>query len=178
MGNTLTVESILERMLRLAERLAPYTEKLVFSFLDMYKKTENNLKKVDPLLRPPSEEEALRLAEGIAQINKSLVSPLALSACAEKLDLHPLELNVINVLILPCSCAFVPQVRKCGIPVRSSVSKNRGVFFRLLKRRAMMISKTRGSVPSVAVPPAKTSAATIPVCIFAHIAMPISQKWP
>lgn len=93
MGNTLTVESILERMLRLAERLAPYTEKLVFSFLDMYKKTENNLKKVDPLLRPPSEEEALRLAEGIAQINKSLVSPLALSACAEKLDLHPLGIE-------------------------------------------------------------------------------------
>lgn len=86
MGNTLTVESVLERIQRLAEQLAPYTEKLVFSFLDMYKKTEVNLKRVDPLLRSPDEEEALRLAEGIAQINKHLITPLRLSTCAEKLD--------------------------------------------------------------------------------------------
>lgn len=93
MGNTLTVESVLERIQRLAEQLAPYTEKLVFSFLDMYKKTEKNLKRFDPLLHSPDAGEALRLAEGIVNINKRLVTPLRLSTCAEKLDLSSLGIE-------------------------------------------------------------------------------------
>lgn len=93
MGNTLTVESVLERIQRLAEQLAPYTEKLVFSFLDMYKKTERNLKRFDLLLHSPDAGEALRLAEGIVNINKRLVTPLRLSTCAEKLDLSSLGIE-------------------------------------------------------------------------------------
>lgn len=88
MGNSLTVESVLERIQRLAEQLSPYTEKLVFSFLDLYKKTENNLRKIDLRLRPPNQKEAQQLVSGIVQINKKLFSPLALSTCAEKLDFH------------------------------------------------------------------------------------------
>lgn len=93
LGNTLTVESVLERIQHLAEQLAPHTEKLVFSFLDMYKKTGNNLKKLDPLLRPPDAEEARRLAEGIAQINKGLGSPLTLATCAEELNVASLGIG-------------------------------------------------------------------------------------
>lgn len=114
MGNTLTVESVLERIQRLAEQLAPYTEKLVFSFLDLYKKTENNLKKVDPLLRPPTDEEALRLAEGVVQMNKSLISPLTLSTCAEKLDLHTLGIErnkCIDPDLLLRLCPASPEIR-------------------------------------------------------------------
>ncbi len=84
MGNTLTVESLLERIYRLAEQLAPCTEKLVFSFLDLYRKTENNLKKLDPHLRPPNDEEIRQIVEGLVQINRNIPSPLHLSTCAEK----------------------------------------------------------------------------------------------
>lgn len=93
LGNTLTIESILERVQRLAEQLAPYTEKIVFSFLDLYKKTENNLKKVDPLLRSPNDVEMQHLAEGLVRINNSLSTPLILSTCAERLDLHSLGIE-------------------------------------------------------------------------------------
>lgn len=93
MGNTLTVESVLERIQRLAEQLLPYTEKLVFSFLELYRKTENNLKKVDPVLRPPSDVEMQLLAEGLVQISKGLPTPLILSTCAEQLDLHSLGIE-------------------------------------------------------------------------------------
>ena len=93
MGNTLTVESVLERIQRLTEQLAPYTEKLVFSFLDLYKKTENNLKKVDPLLRPPNNDEMRQLAMGLVRINKSIPTPLVLATCAEELDLNALGIE-------------------------------------------------------------------------------------
>lgn len=93
MGHTLTVESVLERMRRIAERLAPYTEKLVFSFVDWYKKTERALKKFAPQLRPPTEEEMRRIAEGIADLNQRLSAPLALAACAETPDLHKLGIE-------------------------------------------------------------------------------------
>lgn len=114
LGNTLTVESVLERIHRLAERLAPYTEKLVFSFLDMYKKTGNNLKKLDPLLRPPGAEEARRLAEGIARINAGLVAPVALATCAEELDLYPLGIahnKCIDPELLVRLCPASPELR-------------------------------------------------------------------
>ena len=114
MGNTLTVESVLERIQRLADQLAPYTGKLVFSFLDLYKKTENNLKKFDSRLRPPSDEEALRLVEGIVQINKSLISPLMLSTCAEKLDLHLLGIRhnkCVDPDLILRLCPTSPEIR-------------------------------------------------------------------
>lgn len=90
LGHTLSVESILERIHRLAEHVGPYTEKLVFSFLDLYRKTENNLKKIDPLLRAPNNEECHQLAQGLIGINQSLPSPLTLATCAEQLDLKSL----------------------------------------------------------------------------------------
>lgn len=114
MGNTLTAERIVERVQRLAERLAPYTEKLVFSFLDLYRKTENNLKAFDPLLRPPGAEEALRLAEGLARMNASLPSPLRLSTCAEKLDLHSLGIErnaCVDPELLLRLCPTSPEIR-------------------------------------------------------------------
>ncbi len=93
LGNTLTVERILERIQKLAEQLAPYTEKLVFSFLDMYRKTKNNLKKIDPFLRPPDASERLRLARGISAISQAISSPLALSTCAEQPDFAALKIK-------------------------------------------------------------------------------------
>lgn len=122
MGNTLTVESVLERIHRLAERLAPYTEKLVFSFLDMYKKTENALKKLDPLLRPPDAREARRLAEGIARMNTGLVSPLALATCAEELDASSLGIahnKCVDPELLLRLCPASPEMRNmCTRPLR------------------------------------------------------------
>lgn len=88
MGAGLNVETVLARLRELAAELAPYTEKLVFSFLDMYKKTRRTLKSLDERLRAPTVDEAHRVAEGIAEINAILPRPLLLAACAEELDLQ------------------------------------------------------------------------------------------
>lgn len=88
MGPDLGVENILARVRQLAAALAPHTEKLVFSFLDMYQKTRRNLKNLDPRLRAPTEDEAYQIAAGMAEMNAALPRPLALAACAEHLDLQ------------------------------------------------------------------------------------------
>lgn len=88
LGPGLGVPNILERLHALAEKLAPHTEKLVFSFLDMYRKTRRHLKSLDARYRAPDEEEARQLAAGIAGINTGLSRPLVLAACAEPLDLQ------------------------------------------------------------------------------------------
>ncbi len=93
LGGSLAIENTLERLRSLAEQLAPYTEKLVFSFVDWYRKTERELKKVDPGFRPPNNKEMERLAQGIVEINNELKNPLKLATCAETLDLCSLGIE-------------------------------------------------------------------------------------
>ena len=64
----------------LAEQLNDYTEKCVFSFIDMYKKCENNLKdiQIDALTDPDKEYLVKNLSE-IASINS-----LKLESCAQE----------------------------------------------------------------------------------------------
>ncbi len=89
LGGSLTPERVLDRIEALAERLAPYTDRLVFSFLDMYRKTRRGLEKVDPRLRAPTLEEMRTVAAGLARIrDASCAGRLALSTCAEEIDLE------------------------------------------------------------------------------------------
>lgn len=115
LGSRLTVESIVERIHALAEQLAPCTEKLVFSFLDMYKKTAGRLRKLDPRLRAPTEEEALRLANALVRLNATLSTPLRLATCAEQLDSGEprVERNsCIDPALLLRLCPDDPDIRR------------------------------------------------------------------
>jgi hypothetical protein len=90
MSNVLTVERVLKKILLIAHEVANYTEKLVFSYVDWYKKTENSLKTIDTSLRTLTQEEMWQLAMGITAINAELQSPLQLATCAETIDLTTL----------------------------------------------------------------------------------------
>lgn len=87
-GANISAEEILHRILCLAERLAPFTEKLVFSFLDIsYRKTRNFLQKTNAGFRSPDDGEVKLFAQ---KLNASLDgSGLVLATCAEKRDLRP-----------------------------------------------------------------------------------------
>lgn len=67
----------------LAERLHDYTDKCVISFLDVYKKTERNLKnvKITPLSKSDMEEIAYKLSSIASKYN------LTLESCSEEIDL-------------------------------------------------------------------------------------------
>ena len=93
LGGGLTVENTLDRLYAIGREIAPYTEKLVFSFVDWYKKTERELGKIDKSFRAPSNEEMLRLANGIVEVERALPSRLKLATCAETLDLDTLGIE-------------------------------------------------------------------------------------
>jgi hypothetical protein len=93
LGGGLTVENTLSRLRNLAEAISPFTEKLVFSFVDWYRKTARELGNLNPKFRSPSSEEMYTLAQGIVTINNKLPSPLKIATCAETLDLSSLGIE-------------------------------------------------------------------------------------
>lgn len=86
MGKNLTTATHIARIDALGALLSPYTEKLVFSRLAMYRKTILNLSKVDTSLRPPDRVEIQDIARGIIAANAGWKSSLHLASCAEAVD--------------------------------------------------------------------------------------------
>lgn len=93
LGKNLTLEDTLDRLHAIGRQIAPYTEKLVFSFVDWYKKTARELGRLDPSLRAPSESEMLQMARGIMEVERALPSRLKVATCAETIDLHALGIE-------------------------------------------------------------------------------------
>ncbi len=93
LGGPLTLENTLDRLYAIGKELAPYTEKLVFSFVDWYAKAKRELGKLDARLRAPSEEEMQQLARGIVEMERALPSRLHLATCAESIDLQSLGIG-------------------------------------------------------------------------------------
>lgn len=73
----------------LAQKLCGYTDKCVISFLDLYKKTERNLKeiKVTPILKSDMEEMADRFSTIASKYN------LILESCSEEIQLDKFGIN-------------------------------------------------------------------------------------
>ena len=82
-GSGLSVKFHLKNVASLMERLAPYTDKLAFSFVDLYKKTAQNFKIFNSLLRAPTAGEIEDFAIGVAELREKLAPRLRLATCAE-----------------------------------------------------------------------------------------------
>ncbi len=81
------VNELLKRVKNIGDQIHEFTEKLVFSFvdIDIYKKVENNLKKEDVPYIEWTTQNMEEFAKGISQINKDW--GLQLGTCSEKIDL-------------------------------------------------------------------------------------------
>ena len=79
------IEVLLERIRNIGCQLKGYTEKLVFSFIDIlsYRKVQRNLNGLG--IREFSVEEQVQFAQGLAELNKEL--GLELATCGELADL-------------------------------------------------------------------------------------------
>jgi len=82
------VDELIRRVKRIGDELHNYTEKLVFSFVDIgiYKKVQNNLKKEQVPYIEWTEELMDEFASKLYEINKSW--NLQLGTCSEKIDLE------------------------------------------------------------------------------------------
>ena len=81
------VNELLRRVENIGNQIHEFTEKLVFSFVDisMYKKVENNLNKENVPYIEWTTQNMEEFAKGISQINKDW--GLQLGTCSEKIDL-------------------------------------------------------------------------------------------
>ncbi len=88
------VNELLRRVKNIGDQIHEFTEKLVFSFvdIDIYKKVENNLKKEDVPYIEWTTQNMEEFAKGISQINKDW--GLQLGTCSEKIDLD--KYGIVN----------------------------------------------------------------------------------
>lgn len=88
------VNELLRRVKNIGNQIHEFTEKLVFSFVDisMYKKVENNLNKENVPYIEWTEELMEEFANGISKINKNW--NLQLGTCCEKIDLD--KYNIVH----------------------------------------------------------------------------------
>ena len=71
---------------KIARELHGYTERVVISFVDLYKKTKSNTKNAGIDIWELTDDQMIRLAESMAQIAKKF--DLEIESCAEKIDLE------------------------------------------------------------------------------------------
>jgi hypothetical protein len=88
LGGALTPELVLQRIGKVGNLLAPYTDKLVFSFVDIqrYRKVSRRLaRRETQSFREPTPAEMNEIAVGLSELNKEW--GLELATCAENIDL-------------------------------------------------------------------------------------------
>jgi len=88
------IKELLKRVKRIGDELKDYTQKLVFSFVDIaiYKKVQSNLKNEQVPYIEWSPELMNEFAKGISEINKEW--GLELGTCSEKIDLE--RYNIVH----------------------------------------------------------------------------------
>ena len=85
LSDKISIDVLLERIATIGRQLKGYTEKLVFSFIDIasYRKVQKNLTGLK--CREFSQDDQIRFAQGLSQLNIEL--SLELATCAEQVDL-------------------------------------------------------------------------------------------
>lgn len=90
LSDRITVADLLRKIQAIGDRIAPFTERLVFSFVDIekYRKVKRNLAACGcDSAREFTDEEAAEFCTGLAALNEQW--GLILSACGEPRDLSP-----------------------------------------------------------------------------------------
>lgn len=89
LSDNYTIDFHKKAFARLCDLLAPYTKKIVFSFLDDYKKISKNIKQLN--IKEISAEEMYIMAEYFADTAKKY--NLQIESCAEQIDLERFGIN-------------------------------------------------------------------------------------
>ncbi|NMB77501.1 MAG: DUF1848 domain-containing protein [Methanomicrobiales archaeon] len=88
LSDRITVEDLLDRARRIGDQVAPYTERMVFSFVDIekYAKVKRNLMRGGfSSVREFTDDEIAQFCSGLRELNKRW--GLSITACSEKRDL-------------------------------------------------------------------------------------------
>lgn len=106
--NQTPVEHLLKKVERVGNAVAPFTEKLVFSFADIeaYRNVKRNLAAANIHAREGSLDEKVALAHGIVELNQRNGWGLRIATCAEEIELDSLGIEhnrcIDDQLLLRC----------------------------------------------------------------------------
>jgi hypothetical protein len=120
LSDCITVQDLLEKIRRIGDRIAPYTERLVFSFVDImkYAKVRRNLVAGGfSGVREFTDDEVREFCTGLADLNHWW--GLTLSACAERRDLTSYGVGrgqCINYDLLLSEFGTDPALREFLLP--------------------------------------------------------------
>ena len=86
----ITVDSLIEKVKNIGDKLIGYTEKLVFSFADIaqYKKVKSNLERDGIPYHEWTEEQMEEFAKKLSSMNKQRGWNYSLATCGEKIDIE------------------------------------------------------------------------------------------
>lgn len=111
-----TIEYHLKAFEKLCHLLHPYTDTVIFSFVDEYKNTKRNMNILK--LNPISYDDKLQLARGLSEIAKKY--QLKLKSCGENIDLSSFNIK-------QGSCITKELVEQlCGYKINIPLAKTRG----------------------------------------------------
>jgi len=124
MAPGMTVEKLARKIESIAEKISPYTEKLIFSFVDIdkYRKVKRNTEGAKKGIRELSEQEKHRILKSMQKI--AVKYKLQLSPCAVDFDLESRGIK-------PGSCIDPAMIAKtfCGDTELMSYIGANGVLF-------------------------------------------------
>lgn len=83
MGDRLTIKGHMRKLKFLVNAIGHCTDKLVFSFVDLYGRVAQNIKKHHPDLRAPSQDEMRQFAIELLELRDKYAPALKLATCAE-----------------------------------------------------------------------------------------------
>jgi hypothetical protein len=132
LSDCITVHDLLEKIQRIGDRVALYTERLVFSFVDIakYTKVRRNLLAMGfSDVREFSDEEVREFCKGLADLNRRW--GLSLAACAEGRDLSVYGIDrgqCINYELLLIEFGTDPALRRFLLPEGQHVLTAGGSF--------------------------------------------------
>ena len=93
MTDKITVEGLLDKILKVGNQISDYTNKLVISFADIstYRKVQKNLQQHNINYKEFTPETMEALAKGLNEINKNW--GLDIATCSEDIDLSPYNIK-------------------------------------------------------------------------------------
>ena len=86
MTDKIGVDELLHKVENIGNQLKGHTEKLVFSFVDIYKKVKNNLKRLNIHYQEFTPQAMNEFAKGLCELNKNW--KFSLATCAEEINLE------------------------------------------------------------------------------------------
>lgn len=155
LGDRLTVVNHMRKLEYLMKAVGDSTDKLVFSFVDLYGRVSTNLKRHNSEYRAPTLEEMKEFSQALAELRDKINPALKLATCAEA------DINLANLGIEKNSCidpVLINQLSSQEIFPKKKITVSQAQLFSSAEEKAsppMLYEKDKGQRKACQCAPSK-----------------------